>query len=181
MNLEPCPLKDAAIISPKVFGDERGFFMETWNRESFAELGLDLDFKQDNHSRSRRGILRGLHYQTEQTQGKLVRVIAGEVYDVIVDLRRASDTFGQHFGVTLSSENKLMLWVPPGFAHGFYVCSETAEVVYKCTELYHPESEVSIRWDDPELNIAWPLYCNEAPELSNKDAAGLDFSAAPKM
>lgn len=180
MKVESAPLKDALIFSPTVFGDERGFFMETWNQRVFSELGLDAIFVQDNHSKSAQGILRGLHYQTKQVQGKLVRVVAGEVYDVIVDMRESSATFGQWFGISLSADNKQMLWVPPGFAHGFYVTSESAEFLYKCTDFYDPSSEVSVRWDDADLGIEWPTG-GEQPQLSAKDADGLSFAEAPKF
>ena len=180
MKLEKTPLNDAVVLLPTVFGDERGFFMETWNQAVFRELGLDVDFVQDNHSKSAKGILRGMHYQTEQTQGKLVRVTAGEVYDVAVDMRESSSTFGQWFGVYLSAENQKMFWVPPGFAHGFYVVSDSAEFLYKCTDLYHPHSEVSLRWDDPQLAIDWPLG-ETFPQLSEKDQKGLSFAEAPKF
>ncbi|WP_024870911.1 dTDP-4-dehydrorhamnose 3,5-epimerase [Tolumonas lignilytica] len=166
------------IIEPTVFGDARGFFMETWQEQKFNELVGEHRFVQDNHSKSRQGILRGLHYQTENTQGKLVRVIAGEVFDVAVDIRRSSPTFGQWIGVLLSSENKRQLWVPEGFAHGFYVTSETAEFVYKCTDYYNPSVEQSIRWDDPDLNIQWPLIEGKSPLLSAKDAEGKWFKDA---
>jgi dTDP-4-dehydrorhamnose 3,5-epimerase len=162
-------IADVKIIEPAVFGDERGFFMETWNQQKFEELvtGKPTKFVQDNHSKSKQGILRGLHYQTENTQGKLVRVVSGEVFDVAVDIRKESSTFGQWVGVYLSAENKRQLWVPEGFAHGFYVTSEDAEFVYKCTDYYNPKAEVSISWDDKELNINWPLV--DKPVLSNKD------------
>jgi len=179
MKFETTALADVLLITPKVFGDERGFFMETWSERVFAEAGLDIHFVQDNHSKSGRGILRGLHYQTEHTQGKLVRVLSGSVFDVAVDMRRESPTFGQWIGVELSAENKQMLWIPPGFAHGFYVTSAEAEFFYKCTDFYHPQSEVSVRWDDPELNIQWPLIPDAAPQLSAKDEQGLSFAAAP--
>jgi len=172
-------IADVVILEPRVFGDERGFFYECWNRRRLAELGLDHDFVQDNHSRSVQGTLRGLHYQTAQVQGKLVRVVAGEVFDVAVDLRRASSTFGRWVGVTLSAANKRMLWVPPGFAHGFYVTSESAEFLYKCTDYYAPQNEVAIRWDDPAIGIEWPLVGGKAPTLSAKDAAGLKLAEAP--
>jgi dTDP-4-dehydrorhamnose 3,5-epimerase len=181
MKIETTPLQDLLLIEPRVFGDERGLFLESWNRRAFAEAGIDVDFVQDNHSRSRQGILRGLHYQTEQTQGKLVRVIRGSVFDVAVDLRRGSSTFGRWFGAELSEQNKRMLWIPPGFAHGFYVTSDEADFLYKCTDFYHPASEVSLRWDDPTLAIDWPLVDGAAPQLSAKDAAGLSFEAAPKF
>ncbi|WP_020560265.1 dTDP-4-dehydrorhamnose 3,5-epimerase [Thiofilum flexile] len=178
MNIIPTPLKDAVIIEPKVFGDARGFFMETWNQQAFEQAGLPHHFVQDNHSRSAQGILRGLHYQTEQTQGKLVRVTAGKVFDVAVDLRQSSPSFGQWFGVELSEENKRLFWVPPGFAHGFYVMSESADFIYKCTDFYAPHAEHSIRWDDPTLAIQWPIPANEMPKLSAKDANGVWFKDA---
>lgn len=166
------------ILEPRVFGDERGFFMETWNRRSFAEAGLNPDFVQDNHSRSRQGTLRGLHYQIRQPQGKLVRVVRGEVFDVAVDLRRSSPTFGQWAGVWLSEQNKRMFWVPPGFAHGFYVVSELADFVYKCTDFYAPEHERCIRWDDRRLGIEWPLEQGGEPLVSDKDRLGLSLAEA---
>jgi dTDP-4-dehydrorhamnose 3,5-epimerase len=167
------------IIEPQVFGDDRGFFLESWNREKFLQHGLPGDFVQDNHSRSSAGILRGLHYQTESTQGKLVRVTAGAVFDVAVDLRKSSPTFGQWVGVELSEHNHRMLWVPEYFAHGFYVMSESADFLYKCTDNYAPEYEVSIAWDDPTLAIDWPLKNGKAPELSGKDKQGVAFTDAP--
>ncbi len=175
MDFIPTEIPDVIVIEPRVFGDERGFFMETWHAQKFAEAGLDASFVQDNHSKSARGILRGLHFQVQQPQGKLVRVVAGEVFDVAVDLRESSATFGQWTGITLSANNKRMLWVPPGFAHGFYVTSESAEFVYKCTDFYAPEHERSLRWDDPDLAIDWPLVDNQSPLLSNKDADGNFF------
>lgn len=181
MNIETTPLRDLLLIEPRVFGDERGFFFESWNQRTFKDAGIGVDFVQDNHSRSRQGILRGLHYQTEQTQGKLVRVVRGSVFDVAVDLRRGSPSFGHWYGIELSESNKRMLWVPPGFAHGFYVTSSEADFLYKCTELYHPASEVSLRWDDPAIGIDWPLVNGKAPQLSAKDAAGLTFDDAPKF
>jgi dTDP-4-dehydrorhamnose 3,5-epimerase len=174
----PTAIPAVVLIEPRVFSEERGFFMETWQARKFATAGLDLHFVQDNHSKSGQGVLRGLHYQVKQTQGKLVRAVAGEVFDVAVDLRRGSPTLGRWVGVTLSAENKRQLWVPPGFAHGFYVTSETAEFVYKCTDFYAPEHERSLRWDDPQLAIAWPLVGGAAPTLSAKDAAGVAFAAA---
>lgn len=176
MRIIKTEIPDAMIIEPRVFGDERGFFMETWQRKTFAENGIDLDFVQDNHSLSGKGILRGLHYQLRQPQGKLVRVIAGEVFDVAVDIRKGSPFFGKWVGATLSSENKRMFWVPPGFAHGFYVLSEQAEFVYKCTDFYAPEYERCIIWNDPELDIEWPLHGE--PILSNKDKNGLRLADA---
>ena len=181
MDIEATPLCGVMLIKPRVFGDDRGFFLESWNRRAFADAGIPNDFVQDNHSRSRRGILRGLHFQTQQTQGKLVRVINGSVFDVAVDLRSNSATFGQWFGCLLSAENKTQLWVPPGFAHGFYVVSEFADFLYKCTDYYHPESELSLAWDDADVNIQWPLVDGEAPELSDKDANALSWSEVPKF
>ncbi len=181
MMFEPTPLAGVYLVTPRVFGDERGFFMESWNARTFADAGFALDFVQDNHSRSARGILRGLHYQTEHTQGKLVRVTAGAVFDVAVDMRRDSPTLGQWFGATLSADNHQMLWVPPGFAHGFYVLSDSADFLYKCTDIYHPASEVSLAWDDPEVGIEWPIPAGETPQLSGKDAQGLAFAAAPRL
>jgi len=152
-------IPDVKIIEPSVFGDERGFFMETWNQKQFEELvtGKPTQFVQDNHSKSKKGILRGLHYQTENTQGKLVRVVSGEVFDVAVDIRKGSPTFGLWVGEYLSAENKRQLWVPEGFAHGFYVTSDEAEFVYKCTNFYDPNSEVSLMWNDNSLKIDWPI------------------------
>lgn len=169
-------IPDVKIIEPSVFGDDRGFFMETWNQKRFEELvtGKPTYFVQDNHSKSKKGILRGLHYQTENTQGKLVRVVSGEVFDVAVDIREDSPTFGQWVGEYLSAENKRQLWVPEGFAHGFYVTSDEAEFVYKCTDYYNPQAEVSIDWDDPDLNIEWPLSLS--PTLSVKDKNALTMS-----
>jgi dTDP-4-dehydrorhamnose 3,5-epimerase len=157
------------IFEPQVFGDERGFFYESFNTRAFRELtGVDAEFVQDNHSKSVRNVLRGLHYQIQQTQGKLVRVVAGAVFDVAVDIRRSSPTFGQWVGVELSADNKRQLWVPPGFAHGFLVTSESAEFVYKTTDYWAPQFERSLLWNDPALGIAWPL--DGAPTLSGKDA-----------
>ncbi|TIH10199.1 dTDP-4-dehydrorhamnose 3,5-epimerase [Pseudomonas leptonychotis] len=171
-------LPGVMILEPKVFDDPRGFFFESFNARRFAETtGLQCVFVQDNHSRSQRGVLRGLHYQVQQTQGKLMRVITGQVYDVAVDLRRSSPTFGRWVGVHLSAENNRQLWVPEGFAHGFVVLSEFAEVLYKTTDYYTPEHERCIRWDDPTLAIDWPL--DGAPQLSAKDQAGLSFADAP--
>jgi dTDP-4-dehydrorhamnose 3,5-epimerase len=171
MNLIQTPLQGVCIIEPRVFGDERGFFMESWNRRSFAALGLDLEFAQDNHSRSQQGVLRGLHYQIKQPQGKLVRVVSGEVFDVAVDLRKSSPTFGRWTGVLLSAENKRMFWVPPGCAHGFLTLSASADFLYKATDYYAPEHERSLLWNDPDLAIDWPL--TGAPTLAAKDAAGI--------
>ena len=181
MNCEKTPLEGVLLIQPRVFGDERGFFLESWNQRAFAEFGLEAAFVQDNHSRSRRGILRGLHYQTECVQGKLVRAASGAVFDVVVDLRRSSPSFGRWFGVELNAQRQNMLWVPPGFAHGFYVLSETADFLYKTTDYYHPESEICLRWDDPELAVDWPIAPGEAPQLSEKDRVGLAWSDVPKF
>jgi len=179
MEVVKTKIADLLLLKPKVFGDERGFFMETYRDSLFAELGIDVSFVQDNHSASARGVLRGLHYQTVQPQGKLVRVVAGEVYDVAVDMRRDSPTFGQHVGVHLSADNKHMFWVPPGFAHGFLVLSDRAEFVYKCTNYYAPEHEQSLLWNDPELGIEWPNLEGEVPSLSAKDIAGSPLAHAP--
>jgi dTDP-4-dehydrorhamnose 3,5-epimerase len=170
-------IPDLLIIEPKVFGDERGFFFESFNRRKFAELtGCDADFVQDNHSRSAKNVLRGLHYQIQHPQGKLVRVVQGAVLDVAVDIRRSSPTFGQHVTAELSAENKRMFWIPEGFAHGFVVLSDTAEFLYKTTDYWHPEHERCIRWDDPALAIDWRLPT--APSLSGKDAQGKAFAEA---
>lgn len=168
MNVIPTAIPDVLIIEPKVFGDERGFFFESFNHRQFAELiGRNVDFVQDNHSRSAKNVLRGLHYQIQQPQGKLVRVAQGAVFDVAVDIRRSSPTFGQHVGVELSAENKRMLWVPEGFAHGFVVVSDTAEFLYKTTDYWAPEFERSILWNDPAIGIQWPIQGE--PSLSAKD------------
>lgn len=170
-------IPDAAIIEPKVFGDERGFFFESYNENAFFEAtGLRPRFVQDNHSRSAKGVLRGLHYQISQPQGKLVRVTAGEVFDVAVDLRRFSPTFGKWVGEILSAENRRMMWVPEGFAHGFVVLSDFAEFLYKTTDFYAPQHERCIAWNDPDLNIQWPL--GGEPQLSAKDSQGVAFNAA---
>jgi dTDP-4-dehydrorhamnose 3,5-epimerase len=181
MQFEATPLAGVYLLTPTIFGDERGFFMESWNAELFRDAGFDLNFVQDNHSRSAQGILRGLHYQTQHTQGKLVRVTAGSVFDVAVDMRRDSPTLGQCYGVTLDDKARQMLWIPPGFAHGFYVTSQYADFQYKCTDRYDPASEVSIAWNDPELAIDWPLVNGQAPSLSAKDEAGLMFRDAPRL
>jgi len=166
------------LVRPRIFGDERGFFLESWEKRKFAAGGIAADFVQDNHSRSVRHTLRGLHYQIEQPQGKLVRVVAGAVFDVAVDLRRSAPTFGQWVGAELTAENRHMLWVPPGFAHGFLVTSDSADFLYKCTDYYAPQAERSIRWDDPHLAIDWPLPSGISPRLSGKDAAGVAFEQA---
>jgi dTDP-4-dehydrorhamnose 3,5-epimerase len=177
MNVIATQIPEVLILEPKVFGDARGFFFESYNRRSFrAATGLDVDFVQDNHSRSARGVLRGLHYQVRQPQGKLVRVVAGEVFDVAVDLRRSSPSFGKWAATSLSAHNKRMLWVPAGFAHGFLVTSEYAEFLYKTTDFYAPEHERCIAWDDPDLAVPWPLAGE--PALSAKDRAGVLFRDA---
>jgi dTDP-4-dehydrorhamnose 3,5-epimerase len=176
MKVTPTALPDVKLIEPAVFGDDRGFFMESWNARDFAAEGLDATFVQDNHSRSRRGVLRGLHYQIDHAQGKLVRCVAGEVFDVVVDLRRSSPAFGRSLGLTLSAQNRQMLWVPPGFAHGFLTVSEYAEFLYKTTEYWYPEHERSLLWNDAALAIDWPLA--DAPILTAKDAAGTRLAAA---
>jgi len=176
MKITPTALTDVLLIEPRVFADARGFFFESYNRRAFAEAGIDVELVQDNHSRSARGVLRGLHYQIEHAQGKLVRVISGEVYDVAVDMRRSSPTFGRSIGMTLTAHDKQMLWIPPGFAHGFLVLSETAEFLYKTTDYWYPEFERSLLWNDSALGIAWPLQ--QAPMLAAKDAAGTLFSLA---
>lgn len=161
-------LPGVKLIEPRVFGDDRGFFLESWNSRNFADAGLDLTFVQDNHSRSARGVLRGLHYQLGNPQGKLVRCVAGSVFDVAVDIRRSSPHFGGWVGYELSEANKRMLWVPPGFAHGFVVTSESADFLYKVTTLYSPADERGIRWNDPAIGVDWPI--DGAPTLSGKDA-----------
>lgn len=179
MKVVDTTIADVKIIEPKMFGDERGFFMETFRDDWFKQHVANVDFVQDNHSKSKQGILRGLHYQQQHTQGKLVRVTQGEVFDVAVDMRKSSPTFGKWFGLALSEQNKRQLWVPAGFAHGFYVMSQYAEFCYRCTDYYHPESEVSIRYDDPDVAIIWPLVDSQKPVLSGKDEDGISFSDAP--
>ena len=169
MKVEPTKLDGVLLVTPQVFGDDRGFFMETFNRDKALELGLPGEFVQDNHSKSSKGVLRGLHYQTPQWQGKLVRTVQGEIFDVAVDIRDGSPTFGEWVGFYLNDENKQQLYVPEGFAHGFVVTSDTAEVVYKCTSLYAPEQEGSVLWNDPEIGIDWPIA---EPVLSAKDEVG---------
>lgn len=178
MQVIATQLPDVRIVRPDVFGDTRGFFLETWNRASFDAVGIDAEFVQDNHSRSLRGTLRGLHYQIEKPQGKLVHVVGGTVFDVSVDLRRSSPNFGQWVGVTLSDENHDMLWIPPGFAHGFVVLSESADCFYKCTDYYAPDHERAILWNDPELAIDWPLPEGVVPLLSSKDRAAVRLKDA---
>jgi dTDP-4-dehydrorhamnose 3,5-epimerase len=178
IKFKPLHIPDVVLVEPEVFCDDRGFFMETWQANKFAGAGIDAQFVQDNHSLSARGTLRGIHYQIKQPQGKLVRVISGEVFDVAVDLRKGSPTFGQWVSQLLSAENKKILWVPPGFGHGFYVTSEKAEFLYSCTDYYAPEYERTIIWNDSELAIDWPLIKGETPLVSGKDKAGLFFKDA---
>lgn len=168
MKITPTRIPEVLLIEPDVFGDERGFFMESWHARKYAEQGLDVNFVQDNHSRSRKGVLRGLHYQLKVPQGKLVRVTDGTVFDVAVDIRKGSPTFGQWVGYELSGNNHLQLYVPPGFAHGFCVMSESADFLYKCTDYYAPETEFGIRWDDPDIGIEWP---GGNFQISEKDAS----------
>ena len=176
MKVVPTALPDVLLIEPRVFEDAHGFFLESYNRRAFAEAGIDVEFVQDNHSRSRRGVLRGLHYQIEHAQGKLVRVLEGEVFDVAVDLRRASPTFGRHVALTLGAADKRMLFIPPGFAHGFLVVSDAAQFLYKTTDYWYPEHERTLLWRDPALGIAWPAGVE--PVLAAKDAAGVPLAAA---
>jgi len=178
----PTAIADVLIIEPKVFGDERGWFTESFNAQDFSDAtGLNVEFVQDNHSFSRQSTLRGMHYQLEKTQGKLVRVISGGVYDVAVDLRKSSTTYGKWVGVELIADNHQQLWIPPGFAHGFLVLSSTAEFLYKTTDYYHPQSEVCLAWDEPSVAIQWPLPVGVAPNLNAKDSAGLSWDQAPKF
>jgi len=176
MHVTETAIPDVLMIEPKVFGDSRGFFFESWNARAFAAAGIDASFVQDNHSRSHRGVLRGLHYQIEHAQGKLVRVIEGEVFDVAVDLRRSSATFGRNIGVALSAANRRMLFIPPGFAHGFLVVSDTAEFLYKTTDYWYPEHERTLLWSDAALGIDWPQ--GVVPALAAKDAAGVPLASA---
>jgi len=178
----PTSISDVLVIEPKVFGDERGWFTESFNAQDFLDaIDLNVNFVQDNHSFSRQSILRGMHYQLEKTQGKLVRVISGSVYDVAVDLRKSSPTYGKWVGIELSAENHKQLWIPPGFAHGFLVLSPTAEFLYKTTDYYHPQSEACLAWNDPSVDIQWPLPAGVAPNLNAKDEAGLSWDQAPKF
>ncbi|CAG36952.1 dTDP-4-dehydrorhamnose 3,5-epimerase [Desulfotalea psychrophila] len=174
MNIIQTKIPELVIIEPRVFADARGFFMETWQQKKFDELIGPQTFVQENHSKSSAGILRGLHYQEKNTQGKLVRIVIGEVFDVAVDIRKDSNTFGQWVGVLLSAENKRQFWIPKGFAHGFYVISQEADFVYKCTDYYNPQAERTILWNDPDLAIDWPL--KTPPQLSEKDQSGMPFS-----
>lgn len=176
MHFQPTAIPDVVLIVPRVFEDARGAFMETYHQRKFAEAGIDARFAQDNFSRSKRGVLRGLHYQVRQPQGKLVRVLSGTVFDVAVDLRRSSPTFGRWVGETLTADDPRIIWVPPGFAHGFCVLSESADVVYKCTDFYAPEHERTLRWNDPDVGIEWPI--DDRPLLSEKDERGVFLADA---
>ena len=176
MKVQPTQIAGVLIVEPDVFGDDRGFFLESFNEREMRKIGIDAHFVQDNHSRSQRNVLRGLHYQIHQPQGKLVRVVRGTVFDVAVDLRRGSPSFGKWVGAELSAENKRLFWLPPGMAHGFVVLSDSADFLYKATDYYAPQFERTILWNDPDLGIAWPLAGE--PVLSAKDAAGLPFREA---
>ena len=178
MRIEKTEISDVVVINPDVFKDDRGFFMEFWNAGKYREAGIDVDFVQDNHSKSVRGTLRGLHYQVQQPQGKLIKVVNGRIFDVVVDMRRGSATFGKWVGRFLSARNRKMLWVPGGFAHGFYVTSREAEVIYKCTDFYAPAHERTLLWNDGELGIQWPLLDNTGVAISAKDARGVAFQDA---
>jgi len=181
MKFLQTPISDVTLIEPQVFGDARGFFMETWHAEKFLLSGISAKFLQDNHSRSTQWTLRGLHLQVRRTQGKLVRVTSGSVFDVVVDLRKSSPSFGQWWGTELSAENYRMLWVPPGLAHGILVTSASADLLYKCTEFYCPADERTLAWNDSTLNIHWPLAAGNTPILSEKDARGVAFGAIEKF
>jgi len=178
MQFTPLEIRDVVLVTPRVFEDERGFFMESFREDRFIAAGITARFVQDNHSASSRGVLRGLHYQVQQAQGKLLRCVAGEIFDVAVDLRRSSPTFGRWVSAVLSAQNKQMLWVPPGFAHGFYVMSERAELLYKASDYYAPQHERSLLWNDLALGIPWPLVDGQPPILSKKDAEGMPLSQA---
>ncbi len=178
MNFKPTAIPDVILIEPQVFGDSRGFFMETYHLDKFRAAGINVDFVQDNHSGSRQGTLRGLHYQVRQAQGKLVRCVAGEIFDVAVDIRKSSPTFGKWVGAHLTAENKRAFWVPEGFAHGFYVLSEWGELAYKATDFYAPEWDRSILWNDPAIGIEWPLLPDSAPLLSEKDMKAVPLAKA---
>lgn len=178
MDFIPTQIPDVVLIKPRLFEDSRGFFLETYRGDKFIEAGIRETFVQENHSGSRRGVLRGLHYQIKHAQGKLVRVVSGEVYDIAVDIRRSSPTFGRWVGIVLSAENKHQLWIPPGFAHGFYVLTEMAEVIYKVTDYYAPEWDRTILWNDPQIGIEWPLLDGTPPSLSNKDMSGKTLAEA---
>lgn len=181
MNFQSTPIQDVVLIEPQAFGDERGFFLETWQAQKFSDAGIDARFVQDNQSRSVRWTLRGLHFQTQHTQGKLVRVVAGSVFDAVVDLRRSSSSFGKWWGVDLSAENHRMLWVPKGLAHGILVTSDSADFLYKCTDVYSPAHERTLAWNDPALSIDWPLPKGISPRLSAKDAQGASFASVEKF
>jgi dTDP-4-dehydrorhamnose 3,5-epimerase len=181
MKFIKTPLQDVMLIEPQIFGDARGFFLESWQKQKFAEAGIDANFVQDNHSRSSQWTLRGLHFQTEHTQGKLVRVTSGSVFDVMVDLRRSSLSFGKWWGVELSADNHRMLWVPEGLAHGILITSESADFLYKCTDIYSPAHERTLAWDDSSLGITWPLPGGVIPKLSVKDAKGASFQEIEKF
>ena len=181
MKFTNTPIFGAVLIEPQVFGHARGFFMETWQQEKFKAAGIDAAYVQDNHSRSAQWTLRGLHLQVQRAQGKLVRVTSGSVFDVVVDLRRSSPSYGASWGVELSAENHRMLWVPPGLAHGILITSETADFLYKCSDFYFPEHERTLAWDDAALNIRWPLPAGVAPKLSAKDARGASFAEIEKF
>ena len=176
MNILKCDIDGLLVIEPKVFGDDRGYFLETWNRRRYAEAGIDIDFVQDNISFSKRGIVRGLHFQNPQPQGKLMQVLQGEVFDVAVDIRRSSPTFGRWYGIRLSGENRRQFYVPIGFAHGFAVVSESALFQYKCSSFYSPKDELTVRWDDPDIGIPWP---NKEPKVSEKDSKGVKLRDMP--
>jgi dTDP-4-dehydrorhamnose 3,5-epimerase len=178
MEFGQTSIPDVIVLQPEIFGDERGFFMETFRANDFAASGIAGPFVQDNHSGSQQGILRGLHYQIRHPQGKLVRVVTGEIFDAAVDIRRSSLTFGKSIGMLLSAQNKRQLWLPPGFAHGFYVLSDWAEVLYKATEYYDPEAERVIIWNDPTIKVAWPIATGKSPTISRKDIAGKFLSEA---
>jgi dTDP-4-dehydrorhamnose 3,5-epimerase len=181
MKFISTPIRDVVVIEPQVFGDARGFFMESWQDKKFSEAGIEAKFMQDNHSRSKQWTLRGLHLQVAHTQGKLVRVASGSVFDVVVDLRRSSPTFGAWWGLELSAENYRMLWVPPGLAHGILVTSPSADFLYKCTDYYSPSDERTLAWDDPSLGVKWPLPAGVVPELSPKDARGKSLADIEKF
>lgn len=182
LQVTPTAIPDVLVIEPKVFGDERGWFTESFNAQDFAKAtGLTVNFVQDNHSFSRQWTLRGMHYQLEQTQGKLVRVVAGSIFDVVVDIRKDSATYGKWVGVELSAQNHQQMWIPPGLAHGFLVLSETAEFLYKTTDYYHPQSEACLSWNDSTVAIEWPLPQGVSPNMNAKDLAGHAWDAAPKF
>jgi dTDP-4-dehydrorhamnose 3,5-epimerase len=178
MDFKRLKITDVILISPKVFGDDRGFFLETFRADQFLEYGIGPEFVQDNHSGSQKRVLRGLHYQIHHTQGKLVRAISGEIFDVAVDIRKSSPTYGQWVGAILSEKNKQQLWLPPGFAHGFFVLSDWAEVIYKATDYYAPEAERSILWNDPTISVEWPIQPGEIPLVSSKDSQAKKITEA---